>query len=168
MPFKALGLHSHLVQATREMGYTEPTPIQAEAIPPILAGRDLIATAAARAALTEARGESEKALDLFLDAAARWETFPFPLEQGHALVGAGRCLVALGRKDEARAGLRDDRRCRLFQRASARRAGRCAASLTAAPTSCPNPEPAQPARPLTFQSVLIPLPAMTSPASSLT
>jgi ATP-dependent RNA helicase RhlE len=45
MPFKALGLHPSLVQATREMRYTEPTPIQAEAIPIILAGRDLIATA---------------------------------------------------------------------------------------------------------------------------
>ena len=45
MPFKALGLHPHLVQATREMGYTEPTPIQAEAIPHVLLGRDLIATA---------------------------------------------------------------------------------------------------------------------------
>ena len=45
MPFKSLGLHPSLVQATREMKYTEPTPIQAEAIPPILQGRDLIATA---------------------------------------------------------------------------------------------------------------------------
>src|SRR5258708_19382952 len=45
MPFKALGLHPLLVQATRDMRYTEPTPIQAEAIPAILAGRDLIATA---------------------------------------------------------------------------------------------------------------------------
>ncbi|HEV3205248.1 MAG TPA: DEAD/DEAH box helicase [Gemmataceae bacterium] len=45
MPFKALGLHAPLVQATREMRYTEPTPIQAEAIPAILAGRDLIAMA---------------------------------------------------------------------------------------------------------------------------
>jgi ATP-dependent RNA helicase RhlE len=45
MPFKALGLHHSLVQATREMGYAEPTPIQAEAIPVVLAGRDLIATA---------------------------------------------------------------------------------------------------------------------------
>jgi ATP-dependent RNA helicase RhlE len=45
MPFKALGLHPSLVQATREMRYAEPTPIQAEAIPAILAGRDLIATA---------------------------------------------------------------------------------------------------------------------------
>src|SRR5689334_4413583 len=45
MPFKALGLHTQLVQATKEMGYTEPTPIQKEAIPAILAGRDLVATA---------------------------------------------------------------------------------------------------------------------------
>ncbi len=45
MPFKALGLHPQLVQATKEMHYTDPTPIQAQAIPPILAGRDLIATA---------------------------------------------------------------------------------------------------------------------------
>ena len=45
MPFKKLGLHPSLVQACREMHYTEPTPVQAEAIPAILAGRDLIATA---------------------------------------------------------------------------------------------------------------------------
>jgi ATP-dependent RNA helicase RhlE len=45
MPFKALGLNPLLVRAVREMGYTEPTPIQAQAIPAILAGRDLIATA---------------------------------------------------------------------------------------------------------------------------
>src|SRR5215207_1762901 len=45
MPFKALGLHPHLVRATGEMDYTEPTPIQAGAIPAVLAGRDLIATA---------------------------------------------------------------------------------------------------------------------------
>jgi ATP-dependent RNA helicase RhlE len=45
MPFKALGLHKELVQATRDMRYAEPTPIQAEAVPAILTGRDLIATA---------------------------------------------------------------------------------------------------------------------------
>lgn len=45
MPFKALGLDSLLVQATREMRYAEPTPIQAGAIPAVLAGRDVIATA---------------------------------------------------------------------------------------------------------------------------
>src|SRR5688500_2607390 len=45
MPFKDLGLHRSLVQAVREMGYEEPTPVQAEAIPAVLTGRDLIATA---------------------------------------------------------------------------------------------------------------------------
>src|SRR5262249_16438770 len=45
MPFKALGLHPTLVQAVREMRYAEPTPIQPQPIPPLLAGRDLTATA---------------------------------------------------------------------------------------------------------------------------
>jgi ATP-dependent RNA helicase RhlE len=45
MPFKALGLHPSLVQATRDLRYDEPTPIQAEAIPAILVGRDVLATA---------------------------------------------------------------------------------------------------------------------------
>jgi ATP-dependent RNA helicase RhlE len=45
MPFRKLGLHASLVQATKEMRYAEPTPVQAEAIPLVLAGRDLIATA---------------------------------------------------------------------------------------------------------------------------
>ena len=45
MPFKSLGLAPPLVQAARDMRYAEPTPVQAQAIPPILAGRDLIATA---------------------------------------------------------------------------------------------------------------------------
>jgi ATP-dependent RNA helicase RhlE len=34
-----------LVRATREIHYVEPTPIQAQAIPPILAGRDVLGTA---------------------------------------------------------------------------------------------------------------------------
>jgi ATP-dependent RNA helicase RhlE len=45
MPFSALGLHPSLVRATRDLGYKEPTPVQAGAIPPALAGKDVIATA---------------------------------------------------------------------------------------------------------------------------
>ena len=45
MPFKDLGLHASLVQAIRDMRYEQPTPVQAEAIPAVLAGRDVIATA---------------------------------------------------------------------------------------------------------------------------
>jgi ATP-dependent RNA helicase RhlE len=45
MPFRALGLNSKILQAVQEAGYTEPTPIQAAAIPQILAGHDLIGIA---------------------------------------------------------------------------------------------------------------------------
>jgi len=45
MPFKSLGLHATLLRATTDLGYTEPTPVQAGAIPPILLGRDVLGTA---------------------------------------------------------------------------------------------------------------------------
>ena len=45
MPFQALGLHPLLLRATKELGYTDPTPVQAGAIPPALLGRDILATA---------------------------------------------------------------------------------------------------------------------------
>ncbi len=45
MPFKSLGLRAELLQAITEEGYTEPTPVQARAIPLVLAGRDLMAGA---------------------------------------------------------------------------------------------------------------------------
>ena len=45
MPFRALGLGSNLLKAIQEAGYTEPTPIQAAAIPEIIAGHDLIGIA---------------------------------------------------------------------------------------------------------------------------
>ncbi|HLP09640.1 MAG TPA: DEAD/DEAH box helicase [Opitutaceae bacterium] len=43
--FFGLGLRKEVVAAVFEKGYTEPTPIQARAIPLVLAGRDLIGTA---------------------------------------------------------------------------------------------------------------------------
>jgi len=45
MSFQALGLAPKILQAVKEAGYTEPTPIQTAAIPPILAGHDLIGIA---------------------------------------------------------------------------------------------------------------------------
>ncbi len=45
MPFRALGLEAKILKAVQEAGYTEPTPIQTAAIPPILAGHDLIGIA---------------------------------------------------------------------------------------------------------------------------
>jgi ATP-dependent RNA helicase RhlE len=45
MNFNDLGLAPELVSAVVAHGYTTPTPIQAAAIPPVLAGRDLLAGA---------------------------------------------------------------------------------------------------------------------------
>jgi ATP-dependent RNA helicase RhlE len=45
MPFRALNLSPPILQAVRDAGYTEPTPIQVAAIPHILAGHDLIGIA---------------------------------------------------------------------------------------------------------------------------
>ena len=45
MPFRALGLDDRIFRAVQEAGYTEPTPIQAAAIPEIVAGHDLIGIA---------------------------------------------------------------------------------------------------------------------------
>ncbi|MFZ2160857.1 MAG: DEAD/DEAH box helicase [Sideroxyarcus sp.] len=42
MTFASLGLSEELVRAVTERGYTEPTPIQAQAIPVILKGGDLM------------------------------------------------------------------------------------------------------------------------------
>ncbi|MSQ88703.1 MAG: DEAD/DEAH box helicase [Betaproteobacteria bacterium] len=43
--FNTLGLSAELLRAVSEQGYTEPTPIQAQAIPVVLSGRDLLAAA---------------------------------------------------------------------------------------------------------------------------
>ncbi len=45
MPFKNLGLAEAIVRAAVERGYTEPTPVQTQAIPAVLTGGDLLAGA---------------------------------------------------------------------------------------------------------------------------
>src|SRR5688500_4233945 len=44
--FAELGLDPRLVDALAALGYEEPTPVQREAIPPLLAGRDVLGQAA--------------------------------------------------------------------------------------------------------------------------
>ncbi len=43
--FSSLGLHPDLLRSVTGMGFTTPTPIQADAIPPALAGKDILACA---------------------------------------------------------------------------------------------------------------------------
>jgi ATP-dependent RNA helicase RhlE len=45
MSFSALGLSDEIVRAVTARGYTQPTPIQVQAIPAVLAGKDLLAGA---------------------------------------------------------------------------------------------------------------------------
>ncbi len=45
MSFDQLGLNAPLLRGVADLGFTEPTPIQRAAVPPALAGRDVIACA---------------------------------------------------------------------------------------------------------------------------
>ena len=45
MPFTALKLHPALQKGIKELGFIRPTPIQADAIPPAMEGRDVLACA---------------------------------------------------------------------------------------------------------------------------
>jgi ATP-dependent RNA helicase RhlE len=45
MPFQKFGLPTPLVRNLRSLGFVNPTPIQAQAIPAVRSGRDLVATA---------------------------------------------------------------------------------------------------------------------------
>jgi ATP-dependent RNA helicase RhlE len=45
LPFKQFQLHPDLSRGVHEMGFTRPTPIQQDAIPPALEGRDVLACA---------------------------------------------------------------------------------------------------------------------------
>src|SRR2546422_2871173 len=74
---------------------------------PVLAGRlaaglephsplDEHALCAARAQLAEHAGDHADAATLYAEAAARWQEFGNVPEHAHALLGQGRCLLALG------------------------------------------------------------------------
>ncbi len=55
-PFRDLGLSEEILRALDELGYTEPTPIQEQAIPELLAGRDVIGQAQTGTGKTAAFG----------------------------------------------------------------------------------------------------------------
>jgi ATP-dependent RNA helicase RhlE len=45
MPFSSFGLHPDLLKGVKELGFSRPTPIQTDAIPPAVAGKDVLACA---------------------------------------------------------------------------------------------------------------------------
>jgi len=54
VPFTSLQLHPNLLAGIKDLGFTRPTPIQSDAIPPVLAGRDLLACASTGSGKTAA------------------------------------------------------------------------------------------------------------------
>ncbi|HMG12868.1 MAG TPA: DEAD/DEAH box helicase, partial [Gemmatimonadaceae bacterium] len=56
LPFSSLKLHPSLHQGLKELGFQRPTPIQAEAIPAALEGRDILACAMTGSGKTAAFG----------------------------------------------------------------------------------------------------------------
>ncbi|HYZ17122.1 MAG TPA: DEAD/DEAH box helicase [Candidatus Acidoferrum sp.] len=54
--FDTLGLSAALVRAVRDLGYSTPTPVQAQAIPAALAGKDVLASAQTGTGKTAAFG----------------------------------------------------------------------------------------------------------------
>ena len=45
MPFSSFALHHDLLRGVQDLGFEAPTPIQKDAIPPALEGRDVLACA---------------------------------------------------------------------------------------------------------------------------
>jgi len=70
---------------------------------------DQHALVTARALLAEHHGQHAEAADLFADAASRWQQFHMPWERAQALLGHGRCLLALGQPNDASQPLRTAR-----------------------------------------------------------
>jgi ATP-dependent RNA helicase RhlE len=56
LPFTSLKLHPSLLKGVKELGFARPTPIQADAVPPALAGRDILACAMTGSGKTAAFG----------------------------------------------------------------------------------------------------------------
>jgi class 3 adenylate cyclase/tetratricopeptide (TPR) repeat protein len=96
-------------------------------------GRMAHSVVAARAVVAEETGKLDEALSLYEDAAVRWDEHGFVLGHAEALHGVGRCLVALGRAQEATTPLRDARE--LFARLDAQPAVEQVDDLLAQATS---------------------------------
>ncbi|MFY9914774.1 MAG: AAA family ATPase [Nocardioidaceae bacterium] len=63
------------------------------------------ALVAVHAALNEAHGQREAAVEGYREAASRWNAFGMVVEEGFALLGQGRCLLDLSRPGDAKAPL---------------------------------------------------------------
>jgi class 3 adenylate cyclase/tetratricopeptide (TPR) repeat protein len=89
-----------LVRAALQLGDRALAERIARSLEPMLPYAEH-ALVAANAALAEARGDLQAAVDAYTDATSRWVRFGVVPEQAFALLGHGRCLVGLSRPTEA-------------------------------------------------------------------
>ena len=112
MSFHTLGLGPKLLQSITDVGYSTPTPIQSAAIPPVLAGRDLIGIAQTGTGKTAAfvlpilerlaqsaparhpRALHRRAEERLSASANPCRTLPVPARAWHAAVQHERACVA--------------------------------------------------------------------------
>ena len=85
----ALGLGDRALAERLADGYESPLPFAAHS------------GVTVSAALAEARGDHQAAVHGYAQAAERWQRFGVVPEQAFALLGQGRCLIALGEPSEA-------------------------------------------------------------------
>ncbi|MGN6176465.1 MAG: hypothetical protein ACTHPS_26465, partial [Streptosporangiaceae bacterium] len=93
------------VRPPRSAGHPRVAALLADGLH-LLYPLDQHAVITARALLAEQRGQHAHAAALFADAAKRWGRFEVPWEHAQALLGQGRCLLAIGQPSEAREPLR--------------------------------------------------------------
>jgi tetratricopeptide (TPR) repeat protein len=97
-------MHPHAIRAALRIGDPGLARRLVAVVKPVRPVNELV-IATGDALLAESADEFERAEEEFAGAAARWHDFGVPYEEAQALLGQGRCLVALGRAPEAAAPL---------------------------------------------------------------
>jgi class 3 adenylate cyclase/tetratricopeptide (TPR) repeat protein len=97
---EAAFLHPNAIRAARRLGDVRSTERLVSVVDPVRPLNDHV-LAAGRALLAESAGELERAADEFAAVGRAWRDFGVPFEEGQALLGQGRCLLALGQAAEA-------------------------------------------------------------------
>jgi hypothetical protein len=97
-------MHPHAIRAAVHVGASRLAGYLVGVVGAVRPVNDLV-IAAGRALLAENMGELDGGVDKFVAAGRGWRDFGVPYEEAQALLGQGRCLLALGRAPEAAAPL---------------------------------------------------------------
>ena len=93
-------MHPHAIRAAVQVGASRLAGDLIGVVGAVRPVNDLV-IAAGRALLAESVGELDGGVDKFVAAGRGWRDFGVPYEEAQALLGRGRCLLALGRTREA-------------------------------------------------------------------